>query len=89
MDRLEKVIKGLEFCITYPCYCTGCPYDEICGLDADELMRDALFLLKSQEPVEPTLDIKHGKSMWRCGSCSTALQPNQMHANFVSTVEGR
>ena len=39
-------------------------------------------LLKAQEPVKPILDIRHGKSMWRCGSCSTALQPNQMHAKF-------
>lgn len=70
MDRLEKVIKGLEFCTTYPCYCTGCPYDEICELDADELMRDALFLLKSQEPIEPKQD---SFLNWRCGNCNMEI----------------
>ena len=49
---------------------------------AVEWLDGVLTLLKVQEPVEPTLDIRHGKSMWRCGSCSTALQPNQMHAKF-------
>lgn len=46
----------------------------------DEMMRYA-DKLKAQA-VEPILDIRHGKSMWRCGLCSTALQPNQMHAKF-------
>jgi len=47
--------------------------------DALDTIEDAL---KAQEPVKPTIDIRHGKSMWRCGSCTTALQPNQMHAKF-------
>ena len=43
---------------------------------------EMLELLNASEPVEPILDIRHGKSMWRCGSCATALQPNQMNARF-------
>lgn len=42
----------------------------------------AMRLLKAQEPVKPIIDIRHGKSMWRCGSCATALQPNQIHTKF-------
>ena len=84
MNRIyEQVIKGLECCkIPFTkCYNSECPYFENEGCKA-RLKGDALALLKAQEPMEPTLDIRHGKSMWRCGSCSTALQPNQMHAKF-------
>lgn len=42
----------------------------------------AIDALEAQEPMKPTIDIRHGKSMWRCGSCATALQPNQIHTKF-------
>lgn len=96
-EKREKVIKALEYC-SASCKGAwdeknGCPYmaewihmtmhdKRINGRCVDLLAKDALELLKAQEPVEPTLDVRHGKSMWRCGSCSTALQPNQMHAKF-------
>lgn len=82
-DR-EKVIKGLECCTGYCDEDTGCPYygDGESFECEEQLRKDALALLKAQEPVKPTIDIRHGKSMWRCGSCATALQPNQMHAKF-------
>ena len=47
-DR-EKVIKGLEICTSKPCYCTDCPYKANCCLDSQEVMEDALALLKEQE----------------------------------------
>ena len=47
--------------------------------DALDTIEDAL---KAQEPVKPIIDIRHGKSMWRCGSCATALQPNQIYTKF-------
>ena len=86
-ETREKVILGLEWCMCkkHDCYREkGCPYENECDDVGCKyaLHRDALALLKAQEPVEPTIDIRHGKSMWRCGSCSTALQPNQMHAKF-------
>ena len=40
----------MEICTTIPCYCTGCPYKANCTLDSQELMEDALALLKEQEP---------------------------------------
>ena len=86
MPDREKVIKALECCCVKPSpKCEACLYaDEVDGtcFTMDKMLSDALALLKAQEPVKPTIDIRHGKSMWRCGSCSTALQPNQMHAKF-------
>lgn len=82
MDK-EKVLQALEhcdLCSDMP-NCPGCAYlrEPDC---MEHLKRDIIALLKAQEPVEPILDIRHGKSMWRCGSCSTALQPNQIHTKF-------
>ena len=58
MDKREKVIKGLE-CCSIGLYCPDeeCPYEK----DKEEkqencialLARDALELLKAQEPVKP------------------------------------
>ena len=50
MPDLEKVIKGLAVCTSRPCYCTDCPYKANCCLDSQEVMEDALALLKEQEP---------------------------------------
>ena len=56
VDR-EKVLKGLE-CCAYWHGCKGCPYIEDCdraeGFTA--LARDALALLKVQEPRVMTLE---------------------------------
>ena len=45
----EKVMKGLEVCTTKPCYCTDCPYEKTCALDSQELMEDALALLREYD----------------------------------------
>ena len=57
MTEREKVIKGLELC-TFDgtienCIKEGCPYlgGNGVGYCIDNLMRDALALLKAQEPV--------------------------------------
>ena len=57
MANLDKVIKGLDICTTRPCYCTDCPYKKDCVLDSQELMEDALALLKKQRwiPVSERL----------------------------------
>ncbi len=61
MDR-EKVIKALE------CYertagerCKNCPYADS-DMCVEEMSKDALELLKKQEPVEPELE--GGGSCW-------------------------
>ena len=62
-EKLEKVIKALECCISgNPAICkrVGCPYaeehDGIGDTCIDHLMADALALLKAQEPRVMTLD---------------------------------
>lgn len=74
-DR-EKVIKGLECCsdTEYDCVLQNdCPYSsnygEGCML---EMKKDALELLKAQEPVAPYMDYD-GQDVWRCGSCGATL----------------
>ena len=61
MDR-EKVIKGLEICKERNYCCPECPYydrDAVMGCHSNELMADALAMLKEQElPTE----LKH--KMW-------------------------
>lgn len=52
MTKREKVIKGLEICTSKPCYCTDCPYKVTCYLDSQEVMEDALALLKEWEELE-------------------------------------
>ena len=50
IDR-EKVIKGLEICTSKPCYCKDCPYKANCSLDSQEVMEDALELIKSSRLI--------------------------------------
>lgn len=70
MTDRKKVIKGLEICTTRPCYCTDCPYKKDCVLDSQEVMKDALELLKEQEAMTPE-EFKNGllkmfSSIWEC-----------------------
>lgn len=54
MDKLEKVINGLECCLTdNPSICEGCPYLETGCLEnvrhfKHDILLDALALLKAQ-----------------------------------------
>lgn len=76
-EKREKVIKGLECCIKYPneygdCMGGDCPYGPRIGCH-EELMRDALALLKTREPVKPIMhyvpDGKRSSAAWQCGNC--------------------
>lgn len=63
MDR-EKVIKGLECCSNSQknrCEANSCPYwvSECCCID--DMLNDALALLKKREAVEPIL-IRKGRN---------------------------
>lgn len=86
MPDVEKVVNALEWLLENMVD----PFNDFMLFDYDgpivlankPIIEDALALLKAQEPVEPTIDIRHGKSMWRCGSCASALQPNQIHTKF-------
>ena len=78
-DR-DKVIKAIEICYTVGHNCTECPlfYEDECN---DRLMRDALALLKEQEPVEPEEMVDDfypiGAPLrtigWKCGHCGERI----------------
>lgn len=59
MNKLEKVVKGLETCLSInkgeDCP-KECPYYHDVCYEYDQLMRDALELLKDQEVRELTID---------------------------------
>lgn len=81
MTKLEKVIKGLECLakqhgIVGVCEPENCPYGDL-HTCANEIARDAIALLKAQEPVEPK---KNDVEMcglrtwdWACPVCNTIL----------------
>lgn len=72
MPDREKVIKGLECCVTMPDIyprCEECPYADADGTCANMngLHRDALALLKAQEPRVMTLEevvTRRGEPVW-------------------------
>lgn len=70
MVDLEKVIKGLEHCAK-EADCRGCVYQEQMKGRSDgcDCMREALDMLKEQEPVKPTWS--QGKAY--CGNCGHGL----------------
>ena len=85
MTKSENVIKGLEICSAGEWNSTGgrdhtrCPYYPAgyTGCTCKLLMRDALALLKAQEPVEPTIggdaDGPCGNWWYQCGKCKEAI----------------
>lgn len=80
---LEKVINGLDCCLEG--LCEPCEYRGSKGPGGckDELMCDALTLLKAQEPVKPRERIYHffadrycydvSPRMVTCGACGECL----------------
>ena len=73
MPDIEKVIKGLEVCTSKPCYCTDCPYKANCCLDSQEVMEDALALLKEQEADEPISFMDGIVERFACKKCGKHL----------------
>jgi hypothetical protein len=49
-EKREKVIRGLKCCIDPEVPCRECPYYNYGHCDPDDVRRDALALLKEQEP---------------------------------------
>ena len=74
MDKLEKVIKGLELCmIPGTGGCEDCPYLGK-GICQQLLGEDALELLKAQEPIEPIQgkdDVE--EDIFCCGQCGAVV----------------
>ena len=98
MDKLEMVIKGLECCMKDDC--DNCPYyDPEVDHDCDyfgkclrgNMYRDALALLKAQEPVEPKKksflvsgqdDYTSTPAMTVCGACDAWLLTVEPRAKY-------
>ena len=83
MTDRDKVIKGLEHCSEDGC--KDCPYETDCMM-ADgfsELAKDALELLKEQEPVKAEKEYSKGNLSWWhvCGSCHAPINPNDKYCN--------
>jgi len=68
MSDREKVIKKLEECLSASCRgFRTCPYND----DGWDTVREALTLLKEQEPVKPR-PISYG--IYKCGNCGHWLE---------------
>ena len=85
MTDREKVIKGLEIHLKGNSRCKGCPYPNN-GLCGDQLMADALALLKEQgskQAIKQTCHIKITTGYenpvvvtrydWLCPTCKSLL----------------
>ena len=62
----EKVIKGLEICKERKYCCPECPYydrDAEMGCHSNELMADALAMLKEQPHIVRCKDCRYGEKM--------------------------
>ena len=78
MTDREKVVKGLRHCLHYNGSCLDCPYD---GPNCqNDVLNDAVALLKEQEAVEPVLDKQTGR-IWLCGKCGSyvGFEDNDPH----------
>lgn len=91
MNKKEKVIKGLECCAHEEIGdCDNCPYNENTPHCDIAMMRDALALLKAQEPKYPVYTALNGLfagknlSHWNCGACGAFLYNDEW---FGSTLK--
>ena len=77
IDR-EKVVCAIENCIGQP-KCKDCPWEdcevehEVVNMVPYGLLRDALALLKDQEPVSPIDENYWNHTLGRCGHCKAPL----------------
>lgn len=85
LEKVKKVILSLERCTcNVPDACQDCPYDvypyPICNQKLD---RDALELLKEQEPVKPKEVNMYPPGQYACGFCGhISVGSKDYHAKF-------
>ena len=84
MTDSEKVIKGLECCISIEC--DHCPYYVGKVFTCEEnMLKDALALLEEHEckAVKPEVERSGGGITWWnvCGACKTAINPNDKYCH--------
>ena len=77
MPDREKVIKGLETCNCYGYTCMECPYydpEDDGGCHAEELLYDAIALLKEKKPIGEWVRVSSDddyENVWECSMCHT------------------
>lgn len=87
MNDRGKVIYSIERCICHvPDACRDCGYDnEPCPKCFEHLLRDALSLLKAQEPIPCGEKIKAGDvvlDFYECGYCKNAIRKPWRYCPF-------
>ena len=90
-EKREMVVKGLECLakqhgIVGVCEPENCPYGDL-HTCANEIARDAIALLKAQEPVKPYgMYSEHiGKKWLTCGACNqpmVKMTPDAVYPNY-------
>lgn len=71
-DLREKVIKGLECCMSEKICNSPCPYKGQCddgGYYFSKAIEDAIDLLEAQEPIAPKLIKMYPHDIYECGNC--------------------
>ena len=71
-EKMENVIKGLEAIVN----------DDWMWKKADYyagICKDAIALLKAQEPLKPVVDI----DTWKCGNCGHTLEHQELLGDNV------
>jgi rubrerythrin len=80
MTDREKVIKGLRCLSGYTEMvenpCAGCGYTDCqtYAICVAQVARDALELLKKQEPIKPTVNV----DTWICSKCGHTLESQEL-----------
>lgn len=85
MTDREKVIYSIERCVSHvPDACRDCSYDNYGEYNAcvDKMLRDALELLKEQEPVKPNVRWVKGVSGGTCPKCLDWVQRSYNYCPF-------
>lgn len=85
MTNREKVIKGLNLCLSGESSCNDCPYDVECAeaisVGPSPLRRDALELLKEQEAEQPIVhENSYGWKFYYCPKCKLEFYQNRKQA---------
>ena len=85
VDR-EKVITGVDICLSRFHCGEDCPYYNAENHSGcmELLRKDALELLKEQEPVKPKSKVRHGaygQIQHFCGKCNAMLHGKQKYCS--------
>lgn len=71
MEKLDKVIAGLEHCQDKDCGCEGCPYFDDTDCE-NQVMKDAVELLKEYRELME-------RNTWPCWQCEYAWMKSRKY----------